>query len=152
MTWSESLKRHYLKTLALCLFAAVLPQGAAAFVSPAYDDPEAAVNEILDPLLANDRDLFGEKMTLLFDDTGNQIEKVVFDSFLVKDEVFNYVDRLNSEPLGETMLRHIFVLRTSADDFLFLRISLAKSSRGWVAYDLDVQSELSTFLPDWDDP
>lgn len=146
------MKRHYLKTLALCLFAAVLPQGAAAFVSPAYDDPEAAVNEILDPLLANDRDLFGEKMTLLFDDTGNQIEKVVFDSFLVKDEVFNYVDRLNSEPLGETMLRHIFVLRTSADDFLFLRISLAKSSRGWVAYDLDVQSELSTFLPDWDDP
>lgn len=146
------MKRHFLKTLALCLLAAFLPRDAAAFASPAYDAPETAVKEILDPLLANDRDLFAEKMILLFDDTGNQIEKIVFDSFLVKDEVFNYVDRLSSEQLGETMLRYIFALRTSTDDFLFLRISLVKSSRGWVAYDLDVQSELSTFLADWDDP
>ncbi|WP_193371479.1 hypothetical protein [Pelagibius marinus] len=124
----------------------------ALAASPAYDDPEQVLDEIFNPLLANDREPFSEKMEELFAESGRQIENLVFDGFLAEGETFEYLDLLQEEALGNTFRRYLYVLRTSTEDFLFIRVSLGKASRGWVAFDLDIKSELSKLLPDWDDP
>jgi hypothetical protein len=137
---------------ALCLFTAMIPVPSLAFDLPGFETSEAVVEEILTPLMHNDQDVFAETMARLFGDGGAQIDHLVFDSFLSEGETFVLRDKLKTDKLGTTLVRYLYALRTSDDDYLFLMISAADTSRGWVAYDFDIKSDLGKFLPGWDSP
>ncbi|WP_299618741.1 hypothetical protein [Pelagibius sp.] len=138
-----------LAILSLCI---VEIDGARAFDLPRYGDPKEPIEQMLKPLLETDREGFAETMKKHYGDQGRQVVGWVFDSFLVDDEKVNYVDQLESEELGDTLKRYIYVIRTSSDDFLFLQFFLAKASGGWVAHNIDIQTEISEFIPGWESP
>jgi hypothetical protein len=140
------------RTILIGLLITATAGRVLAIDAPSYDDPEEAVSRILAPLVANDRPSFLQSMTEHFDEQGKAIDSLVFDSFLTTGEAFEYVDRLQSEELGATLKRYLYVLRTSAEDFLYIRIGMVKYASGWIVYDLDVKSDLSALMPQWDNP
>lgn len=137
---------------ALWLLCLVIPGTSVAFEAPGYGDPEEAVERILTPLISNDRPAFHKSMNHHFGEGGNQIDALVFDTFLTEGEVFEYFDELQREALGETLKRFVYALRTSKSDFLFLRIHTANGQRGWIVYNLEVKDDLSDLFLGWDNP
>ena len=141
-----------LALMVLFSWVAVAPQITQAFEPPGYDDPDEAVDSILAALLENDRHSFQKSIKHHFDESADQIESLVFDTFLTDGESFEFKDRLQKEELGKSLKRYTYLFRTWTNDMLYIRIQTVKVSYGWIAYDLDIKSDLSRFYPDWDDP
>lgn len=138
--------------VALWLLFLLVPKASVAFEPPDHDNPQTAVDGILTPLMANDRGGFAEAMNYLFDKGGKPVVAAVFDTFLTPGETFEYVDQIQTKNLGETLTRFVYALRSSKNDFLFLRIHVVKGMNGWIVYDMDVNDELNDFFPGWDNP